>query len=189
VRHRVQQTVRYLGPAGADDRHATETARILRQLGADEELVVAGMLHDAAKPANTLLWHRVAGVLLERFAPRIRRELSRGDSTFARYLDHPHRSAEEARSLGLGLDSTAARPIISRALARAFDALTERPTVEGAARIVALVLAAKRLGVGFGLWGTQNRVFALWRDHPEAREALRPLADVLGFAFAADEPR
>ena len=97
--------------------------------------------------------------------------------------------SEEARSLGLGLDSTAARPIISRALARAFDALTERPTVEGAARIVALVLAAKRLGVGFGLWGTQNRVFALWRDRPEAREALRPLADVLGFALAADETR
>ena len=97
--HRVQQTVRYLGAAGADDRHATETARILRQLGADEELVVAGILHDAAKPANTLLWHRVVGVLLD-FTPRVRSQLARGDSTFARYLDHARRGAELARDAG-----------------------------------------------------------------------------------------
>ena len=97
--HRVQQTVRYLGSTGADDRHATETARILRQLGADEELVVAGILHDAAKPANTLLWHRVAGVLLE-FTPRVRSRLASGDSTFARYLDHARRGAELARDDG-----------------------------------------------------------------------------------------
>jgi putative nucleotidyltransferase with HDIG domain len=99
VLHRVQQTVRYLGPAGADDRHATETARILRQLGADEELVVAGILHDRAKPANTLLWHRVAGVLLE-LTPRVRERLASGDSTFARYLDHARRGAELARDDG-----------------------------------------------------------------------------------------
>ena len=99
MRHRVQQTVRYLGPAGADDRHATETARILRRLGADEELVVAGMLHDAAKPANTFLWHRVAGVLLE-LTPRVRARLASGESTLARYLDHARRGAELARDDG-----------------------------------------------------------------------------------------
>jgi putative nucleotidyltransferase with HDIG domain len=99
VLHRVQQTVRYLGSTGADDRHATETARILRKLGADEELVVAGMLHDGAKPANTLLWHRVAGVLLE-LTPRVRARLATGDSTFARYLDHARRGAELARRDG-----------------------------------------------------------------------------------------
>jgi putative nucleotidyltransferase with HDIG domain len=99
VLHRVQQTVRYLGASGADDRHATETARILRQLGADEELVVAGMLHDAAKPVNTLLWHRVAGVLLEA-TPRVRARLATGESTFARYLDHARRGAELARNDG-----------------------------------------------------------------------------------------
>jgi putative nucleotidyltransferase with HDIG domain len=99
VLHRVQQTVRYLASTGADDRHATETARILRQLGADEELVVAGILHDAAKPANTLLWHRVAGVLLE-FTPRVRARLASGDSTLARYLDHARRGAELARADG-----------------------------------------------------------------------------------------
>ena len=100
MRHRVQQTVRYIGSAGADDRHATETARILRQLGADEELVVAGLLHDGAKPAGTRVWHRIAGVLLDRIAPRVRRELARGDSTFARYLDHARRGAEAARRQG-----------------------------------------------------------------------------------------
>ena len=41
--------------------------------------------------------------------------------------------------------------------------------------------AAIRLGVGFGEWRCQNRFFALWRLHPEGRETLRPLADVLGF--------
>lgn len=97
--HRVQQTARYIGSAGADDRHATETARILRRLGADEELVVAGMLHDAAKPANTLLWHRVAGVLLG-LTPRVRAKLARGDSAFARYLDHARRGADLARENG-----------------------------------------------------------------------------------------
>ena len=99
MRHRVEQTVRYIGSAGADDRHASETARILRQLGADEELVVAGILHDAAKPANTLLWHRVAGVLLE-LTPRVRARLATGETTFARYLDHARRGAELARDDG-----------------------------------------------------------------------------------------
>jgi putative nucleotidyltransferase with HDIG domain len=99
VLHRVQQTARYIGSASADDRHATETARILRRLGADEELVVAGLLHDAAKPANTLLWHRVAGVLLD-FTPRVRAKLAMRDSTFARYLDHARRGAELARHDG-----------------------------------------------------------------------------------------
>ena len=98
--HRVQQTVRYLGAAGADDRHATETARILRELGADHELIVAGLLHDRAKPSATRLWHRVGGVLLSRFAPFVRVRLAQGDSTFARYLDHARRGAELAQGDG-----------------------------------------------------------------------------------------
>ena len=98
--HRVQQTVRYLGAAGADDRHANETARILREMGADHEVVVAGLLHDRAKPADTLLWHRVVGVLLGRVAPRVRARLARGDSTLARYLDHARRGAVLAQTEG-----------------------------------------------------------------------------------------
>jgi alpha-amylase/alpha-mannosidase (GH57 family) len=92
--------------------------------------------------------------------------------------------SEEARSLGLELDSAAARPIIRLMVGRGLDALAERVTAERVAPIVTCVLGARRLSVGFGLWHTQNRVFALWRDHPEARATLRPLVDALGFALA-----
>ncbi|HEX9496286.1 MAG TPA: HD domain-containing protein [Candidatus Limnocylindria bacterium] len=99
--HRPRQAVRFVaaGIAG-DERHAERTAEILRSLGADDELVQAGLLHDIAKPPTTKLWHRVAGVLLARLAPRVRRQLARGDSTFARYLDHARLGAEEARRRG-----------------------------------------------------------------------------------------
>ncbi|MGH2498657.1 MAG: HD domain-containing protein, partial [Candidatus Limnocylindria bacterium] len=61
---RLMQTWRFATTAGADERHASRTAEILRALGADEELILAGLLHDAAKPPETRLWHRVAAVLL-----------------------------------------------------------------------------------------------------------------------------
>jgi putative nucleotidyltransferase with HDIG domain len=98
---RARQTLRVVAAgATADARHAERTAEILRRLGADEELVAAGLLHDIAKPPDTRLWHRVAGVLLARIAPRVRRELAHGDATFARYLDHARLGADEARRQG-----------------------------------------------------------------------------------------
>jgi putative nucleotidyltransferase with HDIG domain len=98
---RARQTLRVVAAgAAADARHAERTAEILRTLGADEELMSAGILHDIAKPPATRLWHRIAGVLLARLAPRVRREFARGDSTFARYLDHARLGAEEARRQG-----------------------------------------------------------------------------------------
>jgi putative nucleotidyltransferase with HDIG domain len=97
---RVVQTWRYLAVARGDERHAERTAERLRALGADADLIAAGMLHDRAKPSQTRLWHRVAGVLLESFAPPLHRRLARGDGTFARYLDHPRRGAELARAEG-----------------------------------------------------------------------------------------
>ena len=98
---RARQTLRVVVAGGAADaRHAERTAQILRALGADEELVTAGLLHDIAKPPSTQLWHRVAGVALARIAPRVRRELARGDAAFARYLDHARLGAEEARRQG-----------------------------------------------------------------------------------------
>lgn len=100
VRHRVEQTWRYAVSSGADDRHATRTAEALRALGADEELVAAGLLHDIAKPPATRLWHRIAAVLLERFAPALRRRLARGSGTLALYLDHARLGADEARRRG-----------------------------------------------------------------------------------------
>ncbi|MGH2378483.1 MAG: HD domain-containing protein [Candidatus Limnocylindria bacterium] len=100
IRHRVEQTRRYAFRSRADERHAERTAEALRALGADEELVTAGLLHDVAKPAETRLWHRIAGVLLERFAPALRRRLARGSGTLGRYLEHPRLGAEEARRRG-----------------------------------------------------------------------------------------
>ena len=100
VRERVQQTWRYLVTADGDVAHAERTASVLRSLGADDELVSAGLLHDRAKPAETQLWHRIAGVLLDRFAPRVRARLAAGESIFARYLDHARRGAELARAEG-----------------------------------------------------------------------------------------
>lgn len=98
--HRVAQTWRYALSPEADPRHALRTAEALRAMGADEELVAAGLLHDIAKPRDTRLWHRIAAVLLERFAPRVRQRLARGKGTFARYLDHARYGAEEARRRG-----------------------------------------------------------------------------------------
>jgi putative nucleotidyltransferase with HDIG domain len=100
VRERVQQTVRFVVAQESDARHAERTAAVLRELGADEELILAGLLHDRGKPAQTRLWHRIAGVLLGRLAPRVRERIARGDSTFARYLDHARRGAAQAEIEG-----------------------------------------------------------------------------------------
>jgi putative nucleotidyltransferase with HDIG domain len=100
VRERVQQTVRFVVAQEGDARHAERTAELLRELGADEELILAGLLHDRGKPAQTRLWHRIAGVLLGRIAPRVRDRLARGESTFARYLDHARRGAAQAEIEG-----------------------------------------------------------------------------------------
>ncbi len=100
TRERVVQTLRFMLSATPDRSHAERTARLLREGGADEELISAGLLHDQAKPDGTRLWHRVTGVLLAAFAPPLRAHLARGDSTLARYLDHARRGAELARAQG-----------------------------------------------------------------------------------------
>jgi len=100
VRERVQQTVRFVVAQEGDARHAERTAAVLRELGADEELILAGLLHDRGKPADTRLWHRVAGVLLARLAPGLRGRIANGDSMFARYLDHARRGAAQAQIEG-----------------------------------------------------------------------------------------
>jgi hypothetical protein len=97
---RVMQTWRYLAVAEGDARHAERTADILRARGADAELVLAGQLHDRAKPKDTRLWHRIAAVLLESVVPALRPRLARGSGTFALYLDHARRGAALARAEG-----------------------------------------------------------------------------------------
>ena len=94
---RVRQFLRYSRRADGDLRHAERTAALLRARGADEDLVLAGFLHDVAKPAGTRIWHRIAGALLP---ASLRHRLARGDGTFARYLDHARLGAEEARRRG-----------------------------------------------------------------------------------------
>ena len=100
MRERVQQTVRFVVADEGDARHAERTAALLRELGADEEVILAGLLHDRGKPPGTRLWHRIAGVLLARFVPRVRERLAHGESTFARYLDHARRGADQAQIEG-----------------------------------------------------------------------------------------
>jgi alpha-amylase/alpha-mannosidase (GH57 family) len=87
----------------------------------------------------------------------------------------------QARELGLTLDLTTANAPMRRAVARAMDVLANDPTPAQARLTLALVDRAWRLGVWFGFWDTQNRFFEIWRARPEARPALRPLAERLGF--------
>jgi alpha-amylase/alpha-mannosidase (GH57 family) len=92
---------------------------------------------------------------------------------------------DEARALGLALDLTSRRVLVHQALARAIDAIAEAPSGEGVARAIALIEGARRLGVPYGHWATQNRFFQLWRERPEARGSLKALAVALGFNLAA----
>ncbi|MBI3522767.1 MAG: HDIG domain-containing protein [Chloroflexi bacterium] len=96
---RVIQTWRFATTPEADARHAERTAEILRSLGATDDLVLAGYLHDLAKPAETRIWHRVAAVLLGAI-PGLRARVGRGDSILARYIDHARRGAIEAKKRG-----------------------------------------------------------------------------------------
>lgn len=100
MRERVQQTVRFVVAQEGDARHAERTAAVLRKLGADEELILAGLLHDRGKPTGTRLWHRIAAVLLDLLAPGVRRRLATGESTLALYLDHARRGAAQAQIEG-----------------------------------------------------------------------------------------
>ena len=78
----------------SDRRHALVTYAALRDAGADEELCLAGLLHDMGKPREARLWHRVAAALSPSLTVRL--------GTLARaYVAHPERGAEMARELRL----------------------------------------------------------------------------------------
>jgi alpha-amylase/alpha-mannosidase (GH57 family) len=96
--------------------------------------------------------------------------------------------AGEARALGITLDLTPGRRSMARAVGRTLDTLTAEPTAERVAAAVALVEGARRLGVAFGLWRTQNRFLELWGARPDARGVLRPLAEALGFDLPGGGP-
>lgn len=90
----------------ADRRHALDVVEQLRSDGVtDADLLVAALLHDAGKGGRMRLWHRVAGVLLERLAPSALRRLAAADDRswrhpFHLYLHHDAISAELAERVG-----------------------------------------------------------------------------------------
>jgi len=96
----------FLSQSEADQRHAIAVARLLLQAGyASHDLVVAALLHDAGKrEASYTPWHRTAIALLEAWAPRMLRWLSRRRSRllapFAAHVAHPGRGALLALAAG-----------------------------------------------------------------------------------------
>ena len=90
----------------------------------------------------------------------------------------------EAQTLGLTLDLAPLRFIMHRAVTQALDAIAESASSERVARATALIEGARRLGIPYGHWATQNRFFQLWRERPDARDVLLPLATTLAFSLA-----
>jgi hypothetical protein len=90
----------------ADRRHALDVAEHLIAGGRDDpDLLAAALLHDAAKGHRMRLWHRVAGVLLEAFAPGLLQRLALDQARswrypFHLYLHHEGLSAEAALAAG-----------------------------------------------------------------------------------------
>lgn len=97
----------------ADRRHALDVVDRLVAAGHDDpELLTAALLHDAAKGHRMRLWHRVAGVLLEAFAPATLRRLASPDPRswrhpFHLYLHHAALSADLAAAAGCSVRATA----------------------------------------------------------------------------------
>jgi hypothetical protein len=90
----------------ADRRHALDVVDRLLAAGHDDpDLLAAALLHDAAKGHRMRLWHRVAGVLLEAFAPSLLQRVASPDPAswrhpFHLYLHHAELSAEMASAAG-----------------------------------------------------------------------------------------
>jgi alpha-amylase/alpha-mannosidase (GH57 family) len=93
--------------------------------------------------------------------------------------------ADEAKALGLTLDLMPQRFVMYRAVARALALVAESPTRERVMQATTLIEGARRLGIRYGHWATQNRFFQIWIERPDARGDLLPLATTLGFSLAA----
>jgi hypothetical protein len=76
--------------------------------------------------------------------------------------------------------------VLRDAVAAALDRVARMPAAESVAAALGLVDGARRVDVGFDRWGTQNRVFELWRTLPDARPLLLPLAEALDFDLPAE---
>ncbi|HKC99621.1 MAG TPA: DUF3536 domain-containing protein [Methylomirabilota bacterium] len=92
--------------------------------------------------------------------------------------------ADEAKALGVTLDLIPQRFVVQSAVARVLELVAESPSRERVAQASALIDGARRLGIRYGHWATQNRFFQIWSERPEARGDLLPLAQALGFSLA-----
>jgi hypothetical protein len=96
----------FAGMPVADRRHGLDVVQHLLAAGQDDsDLLVAALLHDAAKGRRLRLWHRVAGVVLERLAPRALARVASPEPRSRRfplhlYLHHADLSADAARTAG-----------------------------------------------------------------------------------------
>ncbi len=103
----------FSGMPVADRRHALDVLARLESGGfTDRDLLVAALLHDAAKGHRMRLWHRVAGVVLEAIAPRLLARLADASTgswryPFHLYLEHPRLSADLALAAGCSPRSAA----------------------------------------------------------------------------------
>jgi hypothetical protein len=90
----------------ADRRHALDVAgRLLAGGHDDPDLLAAALLHDVAKGHRMRLWHRIAGVLLQAFAPGVLRRLASPDPRswrhpFHLYLHHAALSSQRVTAAG-----------------------------------------------------------------------------------------
>jgi alpha-amylase/alpha-mannosidase (GH57 family) len=89
--------------------------------------------------------------------------------------------AGEATALRLTLDLTDGKPVTTRMVNRALDAVAESPTEERVAEALALIEGANRLGLRYGLWAAQNRFFEVWNRRGDAHARLQPLGAVFVF--------
>jgi hypothetical protein len=98
------QLALFEGMQRADQRHGLDVVAALRSSGrSEEELLLAGLLHDCAKGRAIRVWHRVGWSLGERYGAAVERLFARlpGFTTaFATMRDHAARSAEMARAAG-----------------------------------------------------------------------------------------
>ena len=92
--------------ARSDQRHSLDVLYTLQKAGDPKaELIAAALLHDVGKVGGQLtIWHRVAVVLLQRFAPgRLARLAANGKgwrAPFAVHVRHPQVGAQWAADVG-----------------------------------------------------------------------------------------
>jgi hypothetical protein len=88
----------------ADQRHGLDVVAALRAQGhAQDELLLAGLLHDCGKGRGLRIWHRVAWSLGERYGARTARSFERlptFSAAFRTMRGHAARSAELAAAAG-----------------------------------------------------------------------------------------